>query len=118
VITLSVNPVPRERARLRKKRSDFDAMLRLCELIVEFLEENNAQDFKAYIALSNGSPELYVVTQSGAHDFELGDKLSEFAAPYIERGMLGSATLLPASMPEELAAYFDLNKVIRIERVR
>ena len=93
-------------------------MLRLCERIVEFLEENNAQGFKAYIALGNDSPELYVVTQSATLDFELGDKLSEFAAPHIERGLLGSATLLPASTPEELAAYFDLNKTIRIERVR
>jgi hypothetical protein len=118
VINLSVDPLPREKARLRRKRSDFDGMLRLCERIVEFLEENTAQDFKAYLALGNGSPELYVVTQSETYDFELGDRISEFAAPYIERGMLGSSTLLPASTPEELAAYFDLNKIIRIERVR
>lgn len=51
-------------------------------------------------------------------DFELGDKLSEFAAPYVAHGLLGGAMLLPASSPEELAAYVDLGKVIRIERGR
>jgi hypothetical protein len=81
------------------------------------MEDNSLQDGTAYLALGNGTPELYMVTQSEAYDFELGDKLSEFAAPYIERGLLGGASLVPASSPEELAAYFDLNKVIRIERV-
>jgi hypothetical protein len=117
VITFSTSPMPRERARSRSKRSGFNTILRLLEHIVEFMEENSLQDGTAYIALGNGTPELYMVTRSEAYDFELGDRLSEFAAPYIERGLLGSAVLIPASSPEELAAYFDLNKVIRIERV-
>jgi hypothetical protein len=81
------------------------------------MEESGLQDGTAYLALGNGTPELYMVSQSEAYDFDLGDKLSEFAAPYIERGLLGGASLVPASSPEGLAAYFDLNKVIRIERV-
>jgi hypothetical protein len=117
VITFSANPTPRERGRSRSKRSGFNTFLRLLEHITEFMEENNLQDGAAYIALGNGTPELYVVTQSAAYDFELGDKLSEFVAPYIERGLLGGASLITASSPEELAAYFDLNKVIRIQRV-
>src|SRR5262245_52142272 len=115
VITFSANPKPREKT--RRRRSGFEALLRLCEQIIEFVEEHNSQDSKAYLAPGNGMPELYLVTQSEAYDFKLGDRLSEFAAPYIERGLLGSAALIPASSPEELAAYFDLNKAIRIERV-
>lgn len=101
----------------RSKRSGFTAILRLLERIIEFMKENSLQDGTAYIALGNDTPELYLVTQSKACDFELGDKLSEFAAPYIARGLLGNASLIPASSPEELAAYFDLNKIIRIEHV-
>ncbi len=110
--------MPREKARARSKRSGFSAVQRLLERVLAFMEENHLLEATAYITLGNGTPELYVVTQSGAYDFELGDKLSEFAAPYIERGLLGGTSLIPASSPEELAAYFDLGKVIRIERVR
>ena len=82
------------------------------------MEENKLLDATAYITLGSGTPELYMVTQSSPYDFDLGDKLSDFAAPYIERGLLSGSSLVPASSPEELAAYFDLGKVIRIERVR
>lgn len=117
MITVSATPTPRDRKRSRSRRSGFDATWRLCQQIVEFMEDNRLRECKAYIALGNGAPELYVVSQSEAYDFELSGKLSDFAAPYIERGLLGSAALVPASSPEELAAYFDLNKVIRVERV-
>jgi hypothetical protein len=41
--------------------------------------------------------------------------VAEFAAPYIERKWLTSVTLLPASTPEELAAFFDPRKAGRVE---
>jgi hypothetical protein len=104
--------------RSRRSRSGFASLLRLCEQIVAFMEENDSQDCKACIALGNGTPDLYLVTRSEAYDFELGDKLSEFAATYIERGLLGSVTLLPASSPDQLAAFFDLNKVVRVGRMQ
>ena len=68
-----------------------------------------------YISLDNGASGLYLVTTSEAYNFELGDKLAEFAAPYIERGLLGSVALLPAFTPEQLAAYFDPRKAMRVE---
>jgi hypothetical protein len=64
-----------------RRRSQFDAMLRLCERIAVFIEENGAQQSKAYFALDNGTVGLYLVTTSATFDFELGDKLAEFAAP-------------------------------------
>lgn len=117
VITFSTNPKPHQRTRSRGKRSGFKTILCLLEQINKFMAEHSPQDSTAYIALGSSTPELYLVTQSGAYDFELGDKLSDFAAPYIARGLLGGASLIPASTPDQLAAYFDLSKVIRIERV-
>lgn len=117
MITFSANPTPRERGRSRGKRSALNAFLRLLEHTIEFMEANGLPDGTAYVALGRDTPELYVVSESGAYDFALGDRVSEFAAPYIERGLLGGASLVTACSQEELAAYFDLNKVIRIQRV-
>ena len=80
-----------------------------------FVEENGAQDCKAYISVGTPTIGLYLVTKKEAYDFDLGDKLAEFAIPYIERGLLSSVTLLPASTPEQLTAYFDPKKAIRLE---
>jgi hypothetical protein len=79
------------------------------------MQQNDGGEYKAYFSRDGGTVGLYLLTTSEKFDFELADKLTEFAAPYIERGMLGSVTLLPASTPEELAAYFDLNKALSVE---
>jgi len=117
MIAISTNPTTRITTRIRRSRFTFDAVRRLCEHLGSFMEAHGLRESKAYIALGNGTPELYVVGRSVVYDFDLGDRLSEFAAPYIERGLLGSAALIAASSSEELAAYFDLDKVIRIALV-
>jgi hypothetical protein len=113
VITLGIDRT--ERRRPRRRQTQFDLVIRMCEDIAMFMEANEAQDSKAYISLGNGQPDLYLVTTKETYDFDLADKLAEFAASYIERGLLGSVTLLPASTPEQLAAYFNPKKAIRIE---
>lgn len=87
----------------------------MCDHLAAFMEENGAQDCKAYISVGTPTTGLYLVTKKEAYDFDLGDKLAEFAIPYIERGLLSSVTLLPASTPEQLTAYFDPKKAIRLE---
>jgi hypothetical protein len=104
-----------ERGRRRPKRSQLDVMLRLCQDIAAFVQTHAPDRSQAFFALDGDTVGLYVLSAAEAYDFELGDKLAEFAAPYIERGLLGSVTLLPASTPEELAAYFDPAKAIRVE---
>lgn len=87
----------------------------MCEHIAKFMQENEGEEFKAFFSRDGGTIGLYLVTTAEAYDFELGDKLAEFAAPYIERGLLGSVTLLPVCSSEELAAYFDPTKALRVE---
>lgn len=77
--------------------------------------ENNGGEFKAFFTRDGGTVGLFLTTKAEKYDFDLADKLAEFAAPYIERGLLGSVTLLPASTPEELAAFFDITKALSVE---
>jgi hypothetical protein len=113
VIRLGINKNGKGRG--RRRQSELDVVLRMCENIATFMEENNGRDFQAFFSRDGNAIGLFVVTTSEAYDFELGDKLAEFVAPYIERGLLSSVTLLPASNPEELAAYFDPKKALRVE---
>jgi hypothetical protein len=87
----------------------------MCEHIAMFMQENDGGEFKAFFSRDGGTVGLYLLTTAEAYDFELGDKLADFAAPYIERGLLSSVTLLPASTAEELAAFFDPTKAVRVE---
>ncbi len=87
----------------------------MCEHLALFMREHGGREFKAFFSRDSGTVGLYLVTTAEAYDFELGDKLAEFAAPYIERGLLSSVTLLPASTPEELTAFFDPMKAVRVE---
>ena len=113
MITLGFNQTGKIRS--RRRQSELDVVLRMCENIATFMDENNGKDFKAFFSRDGSAIGLYLVITSEVYDFELGDKLAEFAAPYIERGLLTSVTLLPASSPEELAAYFDPTKALRVE---
>jgi hypothetical protein len=87
----------------------------MCEQTATFMQENAGGEFRAFLSRDGGTIALYLVTTAEAYDFELGDKLAEFAAPYIERGLLSDVTLLPKSTPEELAAFFDPAKAVRVE---
>jgi hypothetical protein len=87
----------------------------MCDEIARFIQENGAEHVKAFIARDNGLIGLYLVTTAEAYDFELSRKLAEFAAPYIERGLLDAVSLLPASSLEELEAFFDPKKALRVE---
>jgi hypothetical protein len=117
MIHFVVTPTPPDQFSSRSKQAGFRNLQRLLEKIIGFLKAHQPEA-TAYLALGNGTPELFLVVPSGPYDFELGDKLSDFAAPYIERGMLGGASLLPVSSQEELVAYFDPAHAIRTERVR
>ncbi len=113
MITLEISQP--DKGRRRRKQSHLEGMLRLCEQIAEFMRKNGGEEFKAFFSRDGGAVGLYLMTTAEAYDFELGDRLAEFAAPYLERGLLGSVTLLPASSPEELAAFFDPARAIRVE---
>ena len=113
MITLGFNRAAT--VRHRPRQSQLDVVLRMCEHIAAFMQENDGGEFKAFFSRDRGTVGLYLVTTSPVYNFELGDKLTECAAPYIERGLLSSVTLLPASTPEELTAYFDPMKAVRVE---
>jgi hypothetical protein len=113
VITLGFNQKAAVRA--GRPHSQINLFLRLCGDVARFMQENGGERFKAFFALDRGLLGLYLMTSSEAYDFELSGKLAEFAAPYIERGLLDSASLLPASSMEELGAFFDPKKALRVE---
>jgi hypothetical protein len=114
VITLNI----KQAAGTRTKRAQpkLDLFLSMCHNMAAFMEEHDGRRFQAYFSRSDdGSLGLYLMTDAEAYDFELSAKLAEFAAPYVERGLLSSVTLLPASSQEELAAFFDPDSALRIE---
>lgn len=78
-------------------------------------EQDGQKDFEVYFARDGGSISLYLMTKAEVYDFELSRKLADFAAPYLERGLLDSASLLPASSAEELEAFFDPKTALRVE---
>jgi hypothetical protein len=88
----------------------------MCQGIAFFMAKRDGGTFKAFISRDDGgSLGLYLMTEAEAYDFSLSSKLAEFAAPYIERGLLNSGMLLPASSPEELQAFFDADSALLIE---
>ena len=113
VFTLGFNRTARVRAKSAQPQLDF--FLRMCERVAIFMQDNDGGEFKAFFSRDGGTVSLYLVTTAETYDFKLGDKLAEFAAPYIDRGLLSGVTLLPASTPEDLAAFFDLSKALRVE---
>ncbi len=67
-----------------------------------------------FLVRVENSVALYLITHAEAYDFVLGRELAEFAGPYIARGVFDDATLIPASSPEELDAFFDKKHAFRI----
>jgi hypothetical protein len=67
-----------------------------------------------YLVRVGDSVALYLMTQAEVYDFQLGRELAEFAAPYLARGVINAVTLVPASSPEELEAFFDMKHTFRI----
>jgi hypothetical protein len=101
--------------RKRRPQSHVNLFFKMCEHVLEFMQEQTGQNFEVFFARDGGSISLYLVTKAEAYDFELSRKLAEFAAPYIERGLLDSASLLPASSSAELEAFFDPTMALRVE---
>jgi len=93
----------------------INLFLKMCEHLFEFMQEQDGRDVEVFFARDSGSISLYLMTKAEAYNFDLSRKLSEFAAPYIDRGLIDSATLLPASSHEELEAFFDPKRALRIE---
>jgi hypothetical protein len=112
VITLGVKrPIGK-----RAKRHQSKPFLSMCQAVVGFMSKHDGHNFKAFFSQEgSGNVCLYLMTDAEAYDFELSEKLAEFAAPYIERGLLDGVMLVPASSPEELRAFFDPDSAVRIE---
>jgi hypothetical protein len=115
MITLGFRRTESGSPRPRRLLPQISRFLRICEQVADFIEEHDGQDFEVFFARDGNSINLYLMTRSEAYNFDLSRHLAEFAAPYIERGLLDSATLLPASANEELAAFFDPKRALRIE---
>jgi hypothetical protein len=115
MITLGFGAAARENPRRRRLQPQISLFLKMCEQVAAFVEEHAGQDAEVFFARDGGAVKLYLMTKAPAYDFDLSRKLAEFAAAYIERGLLDSVALLPASSPEELAAFFDPKKALRIE---
>ncbi len=113
MITLGVNRA--KKVGTRRGYSPFRLLWHLCEMLGNLMEQNGGRDFNVYLSRDGRAVGLYVTTTGEAYDFELGDQLAELAAPYIERGLLDSVTFLPSSTHEELAAFFDPDKAVRVE---
>ena len=62
---------------------------------------------EAFLVVEPDGLMLYVVGREEAYNFELGDELSEFSIGLADQGLNVGTTLLPASSPEELRAFFD-----------
>ena len=99
----------------RRSRSKLELFLSLCQNIGTFMKQHGG-NLKAFLSpRGGGSFGLYMVTDVEVYDFALSNKLAELAGPYIGRGLLDSVTLLPASSPDELTAFFDPDSAVRIE---
>lgn len=100
----------------RRTQPKLDLFLSMCQSVGAFMAKHGGGNFNAFLSRADGSAFcLYLMTDAEAYDFDLSGKLATFAAPFIERGLLESASLLPASSPEELSALFDLDSALRIE---
>src|SRR5438309_4848995 len=102
--------------RVRRGQPKLDIFLSLCHHVAEFMTEHDGGNFKAFFSHEDsGALGLYLMTDAAAFDFALSAKLAEAVAPFIERGVLDSVMLLPASSPEELGAFFDPQSAFRVE---
>ena len=113
VITLGFKESIGKRA--KRHQSKLDPFLSMCQAVVGFMLKHDGHNFKAFFSHEgSGNVCLYLMTDAEAYDFELSEKLAEFAAPYIQRGLLDSVMLVPASSPEQLQAFFDPDSALRI----
>ena len=88
----------------------------MCQHVAIFMAEHTDRKLKAFFShQGRNSFGLFLMTETEVYDFDLSDKLADFAGPYIERGLLDSVTLLPACSPDELTAFFDPTSAVRIE---
>ena len=115
MITLAFKQQSSAAPRSRRRQPRIDLFLEMCHRVLEFAGAHARQGVEVFFAIDGESSGLYLMTKAEAYDFDLSRKLTEFAAPYIERGLLDSVTLLPASSTEELEAFFDPQKALRVE---
>jgi hypothetical protein len=114
VITLGLPQQPTRR--VKRTQPKLDLFLNLCHDVARFMAEQDGGNFKAFFSpLGNGALSLYLMTDAEAYDFELSAKLAKHVAPFIERGLLDSVMLVPASTHEELGAFFDLETAVCVE---
>ena len=114
VITLGFKQQANRRS--RRQQPKVDIFLNLFHHIADFIAENDGGNFKAYFSpTGRGALRLYLVTETEAFIFALSAKLTDYVAPFVERGVLDGVMLLPASSPEELGAFFDLETAFRFE---
>jgi hypothetical protein len=81
--------------------------------VAAFMEQHGGCGFKAYFSPEDGGAlALFLMTDAEAYDFDLSKKLAEHVGPFVERGLLSRVMLLPASTPEELGAFIDLESAL------
>lgn len=113
MITLALQQ--RSSKRFRRSQPRLGVFLHICEAVSAFAQQQAGLRSVIYFAFKEGGLHLYLLTEAEVYNFELSGKLAEFAAPYIARGVLDSASLLPASSAEEMEAFLDPKFALRVE---
>jgi len=72
-----------------------------------WVKSQKARVAEGYLVPEPDGLMLYLIGKTEAYDFELGDELSNFSLKLVDQGVNLNTTLLPASSPQELAAFFD-----------
>jgi hypothetical protein len=99
--------------RARRKQSNTERVFSLFRHVADFMAQNNGANFKAFITQEvNDSLGLIVMTDGEAYDFDLATKLYEGVGPFVGCGLLSRVMLLPASTPDELTAFLDVESAL------
>jgi hypothetical protein len=80
---------------------------RLFSAVNTWVRSQRAKVYEAYLVPEADGLMLYVIGRQEAYDFDLSRELSDFAGHSTDQGLELNTTLLPASSPEELGAFFD-----------
>ena len=87
---------------------EFSRVLqRLLSLTSAWVKGQKARVSDGYLVTEQDGLMLYAIGREQTYDFDLGRELSEFSILLADQGLDLNTTLLPASSPEELAAFFD-----------
>lgn len=80
---------------------------RLLSLINAWVRGQKGRVSEGYIVPEPEGLMLYVIGRQESYDFDLSRELSDFTLRVAAQGLELNTTLLPASSPDELTAFFD-----------